>query len=90
LELTQPPVQWVRGAFPLGVKRLEHEALHSSPSSAEVKNAWSDTSTHPISLYGVVLPQNTGITLRFSLPYERRNIFPSCDTPLHLLQFQSG
>jgi len=27
---------------------------HSPPSSAEVKNAWSYTSTHPVSLHGVV------------------------------------
>jgi hypothetical protein len=37
LELTQPPIQWVPGALSLGVKRLESEADHSSPSSTEVK-----------------------------------------------------
>jgi hypothetical protein len=31
------------------------EANHSPPSSAEVKNAWSYTSTSPIRLHGVVL-----------------------------------
>jgi hypothetical protein len=31
----------------LGVKWLEHESDHSPPSSAEVKNAWSYTSTPP-------------------------------------------
>jgi len=31
------------------------EADHSPPSSAEVKNAWSYTSTPPICLHGVVL-----------------------------------
>jgi len=31
-----------RGSFP-GVKRPGHEADHSPPSSAEVKNAWSYT-----------------------------------------------
>jgi hypothetical protein len=39
----------------LGVKRPGREADHSSPSSAEFKNAWSYTSTPPIRLYGVVL-----------------------------------
>jgi hypothetical protein len=39
---TQPPIQWVPG---LGEKLLGHEADHSHPSSAEVKNAWSYTST---------------------------------------------
>jgi len=42
---TQPPIQWVRGALFLGVKRPGREADHSPPSSAEVKNAWSYTST---------------------------------------------
>jgi hypothetical protein len=37
-----------------GVKRPEREIDHSPPSSAEVKNAWSYTST-PICLLGVVL-----------------------------------
>jgi hypothetical protein len=52
---TQPPVQWVPGALSRGVKRPGREADHSPPSSAEVKNAWSYTSTPPICLYGVVL-----------------------------------
>jgi hypothetical protein len=38
-----------RGSFPGG------EADHSPPSSAEVKNAWSYSSTPPIRLHGVVL-----------------------------------
>jgi hypothetical protein len=45
LGLTQPPIQWVPGALSLGVKRLGLEADHSPPSSVEVKNAWSYTST---------------------------------------------
>jgi hypothetical protein len=48
-------IQWVSGALSLGVKRPGHEADHSPPSSAEVKNAWSYTSTPPIRLHGVVL-----------------------------------
>jgi hypothetical protein len=55
LEPTQPPIQWVPGALSLGVKRPECEADHSPPSSDEVKNAWSYTSTPPIRLHGVVL-----------------------------------
>jgi hypothetical protein len=43
-----------RGSLP-GEKRPEREADHSPPSSAEVKNAWSYTSTPPIHLHGVVL-----------------------------------
>jgi hypothetical protein len=52
---TQPPIQWVPGALSLGVQQLGHEADHSPPSCAEVKNAWSYTSTPPIHLHGVVL-----------------------------------
>jgi hypothetical protein len=52
---TQPPIQWVPGALSLGVKQLGHEADHSPPSSAKVKNAWSYTSTPPVRLHGVVL-----------------------------------
>jgi hypothetical protein len=35
---TQLPIQWVKGALSLDVKRPEREADHSSPSIAEVKN----------------------------------------------------
>jgi hypothetical protein len=52
---TQPPIQWVPGALSLGVKRPRCEPDHSPPSSAEVKNAWSYTSNHPVRLPGVVL-----------------------------------
>jgi hypothetical protein len=41
--------------FFLGVKQLGREADHSSPSNAEVKNAWSYASTSPMQLHGVVL-----------------------------------
>jgi hypothetical protein len=34
---TQPAIQWVAGALSLGLKRPGHEADHSPPSSAEVK-----------------------------------------------------
>jgi hypothetical protein len=42
---TQHTIQWVPGAFSLGVKRPGCEADHSLSSNAEVKNAWSYTST---------------------------------------------
>jgi len=35
--LFQPPIQWVPGAFSLGVKRPGRKADHSPPSSAEVE-----------------------------------------------------
>jgi hypothetical protein len=43
-----------RGSF-LGLKRPGREADHSLPSSAEVKNAWSYTSTPPIRRHSLVL-----------------------------------
>jgi hypothetical protein len=52
---TQPPIQWVPGALSLEVKQPGCEADHSPPSSAEVKNVWSYTSTPPIHLHGMVL-----------------------------------
>jgi hypothetical protein len=34
---TQPPIQWMKGALSLGVKRPRREADHSPPSSAVVR-----------------------------------------------------
>jgi hypothetical protein len=39
----------------MGIKQPGREVDHSAPSSAEVKNAWSYTSTFPIRLHCVVL-----------------------------------
>jgi hypothetical protein len=47
LEPTQPPIQWVLGALSPGVKRTEHEADYSPPTSIEVKKTWMYTSTSP-------------------------------------------
>jgi hypothetical protein len=52
---TQPPIQWVPRALSLGVKRPGREVDPSPPSSAEVKNLLSYTSTPPVRLHGVVL-----------------------------------
>jgi hypothetical protein len=41
---TQPPIQWVPETVFLEVKRAGHEADHSPPSRADVKN---DTSAPP-------------------------------------------
>jgi len=51
---TKSLIQRVPGALSPGVERPGHEADHS-PTSVEVKNAWSYTSTLPIRLHGVVL-----------------------------------
>jgi hypothetical protein len=64
-----------RGSFP-GVKWPGHEADHSPPSSAKVKNVWSYTSTSPIRLHGVVLSwrkHRDNFTLTFyTLPCSHR------------------
>jgi hypothetical protein len=52
---THPPIQWVQAVLSPGVKQLGHEADHSPPSSAEVKNVWGYTSTPLIHLNGMVL-----------------------------------
>jgi hypothetical protein len=63
---TELPIQWVPGALSLGIKRPKHEADHSSPSSAEVRNAGSYTSTPAIYLHGLVLSENTRKVLSFT------------------------
>jgi hypothetical protein len=55
LRPTQHPIQWVPGVFTPVVKRPGREADHSHPYSAEVKNAWSYTSTRSIRLHVLVL-----------------------------------
>jgi hypothetical protein len=37
LEPTHPPIQWILGDLSLGIKWLRHEADHSPPPSAKVK-----------------------------------------------------
>jgi len=46
---TKPPIKWIPEALSLGIKRPVREADHSPPSTVEVKNAWSYTSTPPTS-----------------------------------------
>jgi hypothetical protein len=47
LKPTQSPIQWVPGALSPDLKLPCREADNSSPSSAEVKNAWSYASANP-------------------------------------------
>jgi hypothetical protein len=68
------------GALSPEVKRPGREAEHSGPSTAEVKNVWSYTSTPPVHLNCVVLNEtvrasswrgtwlSTGTALRLPLP----------------------
>jgi hypothetical protein len=41
----QPPIQWVPGDLSLAVKWPVHESDNLPPSTAEVKNTWSYTTT---------------------------------------------
>jgi len=41
------PIEWILGALSLGLNWPEHEADHSHPSNAGVKNAWSGTMSPP-------------------------------------------
>ena len=47
LQPTQPPIHGYHGSSS-GVKQPGHAVDHSPPSSTEVKNKWSYTSTPPI------------------------------------------
>jgi len=58
----------VTGALSLWVKRTDHEADHSPPSSAEVKNAWSYTSTSQYAFMSRCLAKSTEKTLPLRLP----------------------
>jgi len=42
---TQPLIQRLQQLFLRELQQLVHEADHSPPSSAEIKNVWSSTST---------------------------------------------
>jgi hypothetical protein len=46
---TQPPIHWVLGLFPPGVKQPERETDYSSPSSSEIKNGWAALPLHSMS-----------------------------------------
>jgi hypothetical protein len=52
---TQLPIEWVPETLSLGIKWPARETNHSPPPSAEVKNAWSYTSTPPMRLHSMVL-----------------------------------
>jgi hypothetical protein len=66
-------VQWVQKAPPSGIKRLGRQADNSSPSSAEVKNVWSYTSTSPYIFMALCLSKHTDIfTFHLSWFIQRR------------------
>jgi hypothetical protein len=64
---TQTPNQWLPGALSLGVKLPGREADHSPPSTAEIKNSWSYTTTpqHTFMLWSSVKTQGHLYLLSF-------------------------
>jgi hypothetical protein len=64
---TQPPIEWVPGALSLGVKWLGHEADHSPPSSAKVKECVELYlhSPNTTTWHGAELKKSTVTTLPF-------------------------
>jgi hypothetical protein len=75
LRPTQPPLQRVPTVISPGVKWPRREADHSSPSSAEVKNAWSYTSIPLIQLHSAVLRRAQG---QIYLYPTISHLFPLC------------
>jgi hypothetical protein len=57
------PIQWVPGALSLEANRPGRKADHEPPSRAEVKNAWSCTST-PQYAFMAWLSVKAGINFR--------------------------
>jgi hypothetical protein len=60
------------GVFSPGIKRPGHEADHSPPSSAEIKNEWSYSSAHP---YVFMVWCSVEHRDKFTLPYHRCRIY---------------
>jgi len=77
-ELTQPPIQWIPQICSVAVKWPGREADHSPPSSAEVKNVCSYTSTpHYVFMAWCLVKHSENFTFNLQfvkfLPY--RNCF---------------
>jgi len=59
---THSPIQWVKGALCLGVKRPGRETDHSPPSGTEVKECVELYLHSPDRFYGVVFKLSAGTT----------------------------
>jgi hypothetical protein len=68
---TDPPIQWVPGNLSLGVKRPGSVADYSPPSSAEVKNAWSYSSTPQYVFMAWCLVKHSGTYYNINTNCER-------------------
>jgi hypothetical protein len=70
----QSPLEWIPEALFPGIKWPSSEANHSLPSSAEVKNAWSYTST-PTYVFMACDSVTHSDSLIFPLPCYERDIW---------------
>jgi len=63
----QSAIQWIPWAVSLGAKRQRRDADHPPPSSAEVKNEWSYTSTPQYAFMAwCSVKRSTGTALPFT------------------------
>jgi hypothetical protein len=75
MDATQPPIQSVPGTLSVGEKRLEREADHSPPSSAEVKE-WVESylqSCSTPSWRGIQLKAQSYLDVETHKYYQRHN-----------------
>jgi hypothetical protein len=82
---TQPPTRWVSGPLSPMVKQPGREGDRSPPSSAEVKNAWSYTSTPSYVFMKWCLVKHRDNFIFFTVPRPKkyfskitRNVIPVC------------
>jgi hypothetical protein len=79
LVATQPPIQWIPGPLSPGVNRPGRD--HLLPSSAELKNAWSYTSTVPYIFMACCLFKARDFTwpyLNFGCVWKCKTNFTEC------------
>jgi hypothetical protein len=72
---SQVPIEWVPEALSPGVKRSEHEADHSPPTSTEVKETWIYTSISTYAFMVLSLIKHSNVTFYSGIYLEgQRNV----------------
>jgi hypothetical protein len=79
----------IRGSF-LGVKWLDHEAGHSLPTSAQVRNAWSYMSTPPYILMAGVQQSKGYVFMAWCLVKIRDNSTSTCSGFLFHINYRTS
>jgi hypothetical protein len=64
---TQPPVQCVLGALSLGIKQPGHEADHTPPSTADIKNGGANLHSPYIFMAWCLIKQKYNLMLQILL-----------------------